>query len=199
MQTLLPSIPIYKNAVVIQPIPFFISCSFLKNTPRHTESDVFYASGSGSSSLFWNKQMKSSTVTMKENSVTYRNSNLNEKGITVFHILLQYYFSERFYFICCRGGHLQWVVQTMLPNNNNNNKDVFCGLPLKLKVVSQSEAAVWAQIHAVHPHTNTDGEKMFFFWHGGIALSSPWYTLLPSTHFTKLLRMWLLVCNCKHA
>lgn len=38
---------LYKKnpTVVIQPIPFFISCSFLKNTPKPRESDAFYASG----------------------------------------------------------------------------------------------------------------------------------------------------------
>lgn len=62
--------------------------------PPGAESDVFYARGNGGSSLFWNKQMKSSIVWIKEKSQTYRNSNLiktecREKGIRVFYILLK--------------------------------------------------------------------------------------------------------------
>lgn len=75
------------NTIAIQPMPFSFPVLSSRNTPRHTESVVFYASDSRS--LFWNKQ--SSIVRMKEKSENLIKRKRHEKGITVFHTLLQYF------------------------------------------------------------------------------------------------------------
>lgn len=92
------------NTIVIQLRAFSFPVLSWEIPLRLTESDVFYASGSSSSSLFWNKQIKNSIDRMKEKSETYRNWNLikricSGKAVTMFHISLKYFTVEIYLFI----------------------------------------------------------------------------------------------------